>query len=141
MTDATIASTSNHLSGHLICVQVPVVGNLTCQSCFKPTKLENLEYFVNLINTATYCIFLLQKAGSPISGKELIQHDQGGATDYLLSCMYVRADTKISSCQVNTTSRQGIKQLGIFLDSSSYIFLLFFFTVLGQFYAEIITLS
>ena len=94
-------------------------GNLTCQSCFKPTKLENLEYFVNLINTATYCIFLLQKAGSPISGKELIQHDQGGATDYLLSYMYVRADTKISSCQVNTTSRQGIKQLGIFLHSSS----------------------
>ena len=41
---------------------------------------------------------------------------------FFLSGCFTRVVTKISSCQVNTTSRQGIKQLGISFGS---IFLLF----------------
>ena len=44
---------------------------------------------------------------------------------YFASCIYgmsFRVVTKISSCRINTTSRRGIKRLGISFDS---IFLLF----------------
>ena len=149
MADATIASTCIHYNGHLICVQGPVVGeinifplilfhlacgNLTCQSKIRKNRIFCQHYWHSHI----LHFFWLQKAGSPISGKALFQHDQAGATDYgyCLSCMYVRVVTKISSCQVNTTSRHGIMQLGSsFL---SYFPSIFFFAVLGQFYAEII---
>ena len=138
MADATIASTCIHYNGHLICVQGPVVGeinifplilfhlacgNLTCQSKIRKNRIFCQHYWHSHI----LHFFWLQKAGSPISGKALFQHDQAGATDYgyCLSCMYVRVVTKISSCQVNTTSRHGIMQLGSFF--LSYFPSIFFF--------------
>ena len=98
-------------------------------------KIQNI--LSTLLTQPHIVFFWLQKAGSPISGKALFQHNQAGATDYVycLSRMYVRDVTKISSCQVNTTSRHEIKHLGIIFYS---IFLLFFLAVLGQFCAEII---
>ena len=88
-------------------------------------KLDNIEHLSTLLTQPHIVFFWLQKAGSPISGKALFQHNQAGATDYVyyLSCVYIRDVTKILSCQVNTTSRHGIKQLEIFLNS---IFLPFF---------------
>ena len=86
-------------------------------------KIQNI--LSTLLTQPHIVFFWLQKAGSPISGKALFQHNQAGATDYVyyLSCVYIREVTKILSCQVNTTSRHGIKQLEIFLNS---IFLPFF---------------
>ena len=47
MADATIASTCNHLNGHLICVQAPVVGEINIFSTyFVPLSVWKLKLSV-----------------------------------------------------------------------------------------------
>ena len=58
----------------------------------------------------THTLYIQNQSGFEIYCLPVIRNDQ------------IRDGTKISSCQVNTTSRQGIKQLGIPFGS---IFLLF----------------
>ena len=66
----------------------------------------------------TCTLYNKNQSGFKIYGLPVIRNDQ------------IRVVTKISSCQVNTTSRQGIKQLGISFGS---IFLLFSYESRGTF--------
>ena len=89
------------------------------------------KYSFTLLYSATYKTKRLKTNwqifslfNSPNSSKDMIRQTRprkDGTSGFSLKRKY-RVVTKISSCQVNTTSTRGIKQLGI---SSGSIFLLF----------------
>ena len=82
--------------------------NMAFKNTFQPTAFKSLRKFKELHRNLR-----------PVQGKmEFKDFPQNSRTFQ----DYVRVVTKISSCRVNTTSRRGIKRLGISFGS---IFLLF----------------
>ena len=101
-----------HLSGDVSLIW-KLAHKLIKQRCNCPGQLATFEHWTNFSSRLVQTNFITKRR----------DHEKVHVwLDYNFSKIAPRVVTKISSCRVNTTSRQGIKRLGISFGS---IFLLF----------------